>query len=53
MNKNKKQIKERRKYIKEYIDKRPNTTKAIKKLSKKLFLSESTIEKDYRQSDDT
>ncbi len=37
----------RRKYVFEVINKAPRMDKAVMKLSKRLFLSESTIEKDY------
>jgi len=52
MKKNRKMLKKRREHIKERIDKTTNTSKEIKKLSEELYLSESTIEKDYYKSDE-
>lgn len=46
MNKSKDILVARRKFIKESIRKAPSTVKEIARLSKALFLSESTIYKD-------
>jgi len=50
MNKCKDILVARRKFIKESIRKAPSTVKEIARLSKKLFLSESTIYKDLKSN---
>lgn len=39
-------LKKRSNYVKKIIEKKNNTSKTVKQLSRKLFLSESTIYKD-------
>lgn len=49
MNKSEKIRQERADYVKQRISKCKNTDKEVKKLSKELFLSERTIEKDLKR----
>jgi DeoR/GlpR family transcriptional regulator of sugar metabolism len=49
MNKNKKILEKRAQHIKNVVNKSKNTTKAIKKLSESLYLSERTIERDLKR----
>lgn len=43
---NKSKLDERRQFVKKTVWKSKNSTKAVKQVAKKLFLSESTIWKD-------
>ena len=49
MNKNKSILQKRADHIKKEVNKSKNTSKAIKKLSNDLYLSERTIERDLRK----
>ena len=48
MNKDKGVKEARAKYVQDVVNKSKNTIKAVRKLSKDLFLSEKTIERDLK-----
>ncbi len=49
MNKPKNILEKRAEYVKKEVNKSKNTTKAIKRLSNELYLSERTIERDLKK----
>lgn len=49
MNKTNKQLKERAEHVKKKVNSSDSAADAIRKLSKKLFLSERTIERDLQK----
>lgn len=49
MNKSKEILRKRAEHIKNVVNKSKNTTKAIKRLSNELYLSERTIERDLKR----
>ena len=49
MNKSERTLKNRSKYVKERIENCKNTNEEVRRLSKELFLSERTIERDLKR----